>query len=530
MKLVGARVDALTCAYRVELDEEFVAELRKHRDVARRFGRVAFEWRGTTDGIRGAAPFDVGVRWRELAEDKPIVGEFTSLDRARYQIKREPSDRSSVGYRILVLEHGPGGSSFTDDATGEVVETPGWTVEIVWYAETLASWGVDKCLAEGAAIAWRIGKVEEQAIRRVDLCADVAGWEIHPEDAAAIVKRPRASYDVARDASELDELGERKSRSSYVAPTTHEAGKPGVRRVCGLSIGAGGALMCRVYNKVLELSLPGRERKREIEHLRWRDAGWDGVEPVTRVEFQIRGQALRELGLRDPEAMHEAVIDAEGHAVGQRIMRGADGRPLTLSDRLPWVWATMTRWVRLVVPDAGQQFVCRLETQWRWRFLDLVSFGAARPIQRCRIRGVASAAQSLGVALSQAARAGELDRIAQGERAWSTEPAAYPRARAEEILRERIEGLMLRIASPQIIAWLLDRWGDPIEANVRLAHAARARWARFASWEGIEGAEERAPPLIDSTEAASPRASAADPFAHWSQEKGGLSWQTVSTR
>lgn len=513
MILLGARVDALTCAFRVALDEQFLEQLRHRRTVARRHGRAAFEWRAPADlAALGRAEGDVGAVWRHLSEGIPILGELGPSDAGKYHVKREGL------YRLLVLEHGPGGSRFVSDVTGEVIEEPGWTVEIVWYAEALAARGIERCLAEAAAMAWQMGRVLEQAVRRFDLCADVAGWEIHADDAACIVKRPRASYDVATDASEIAELGSRRRRGAprpyeLAGPTTHEAGKPGFRRVCGLSIGAGGALMARIYDKRLELSLAGRERKRTLEHERWREAGWDGEAPVTRIEFQIRGAAIKELGLRDPEAVRETMTDDAGKAIGQRVMRHADGRTVTLSERLPWVWATMLRWVRLVVPDSAQRFASRLQTQWRWRFLELVAFGRVEPIRRCRVRGAASEAQALGVALSQAAKAGELDTVAQGPHAWSEQAHAYARVTAEETLRKRVEWLK-RIETARVVSWLLERaQGDPVDACVHLATVARAKWARHALWEAAEASERGPPPPPPPLPP--PKRRTSDPFATW---------------
>lgn len=296
--------------------------------------------------------------------------------------------------------------------------------------------------------------------------------------------------------------------------TTHEAGKPGERRVCGLSIGYGGATVARIYNKVLELSLAGRERKRALEYAQWRDRGWDEEAPVTRVEFQLKSGALKEFGLRDPEAVRETVVDeTTGKARGQTIAYRADGRPMTLSERLPWLWSTMLRWVRLVVPDPTQRHACRLETQWRWRFLEVVTLGALPPLKRCRVRGKASEAQALGVALGNAAKAGELDAVpwAVDER-WE-EPAMYPRERAQDILEERVRALS-RLQHARIVAWLLERAkGDPVDACVHLATVASAKRSRHAADVEFEvelREREARPPPVEAPP------SRGDPFAHWS--------------
>lgn len=535
MKLVNARVDALVLGFRVLLDERFVQELRAARELAARHGRAGLVWQAPPDLAAAAwtAPPDLvaagasgaGAVWRHLAENKPIVGQLgRSAKRGEYLI-----DRKGI-YRFQIVEHGPGGYRSVLDETGEF-EIPGWTVEIVFYAEAIAEWGLERCLAEAAAMAWQMGRVYEWALRRIDVCVDVAGWEIHPDDAVALLKRSRASFDVATDASEIEELGRRKPAPDAAdarGVTSHEYGTPGKRRVCGLSVGYGGNVVGRIYNKVLELGIAGREHKRAMEHARWKENGWDGEAPVTRVEFQIRGGAIKELGLRDPEAIRETVVDEKGKPRGQRVMRREDGRPVTLTERLPWVWMTMLRWMRLVVPDPAQRHACRLETQWRWTFLELVTFGETVPVKRCRVRGVASEAMALGVALSQAARAGELDDLAIGEDAWSREPHAYARTTAEATLRERVS-LLIRLQIPRIIKSLLERAnGCAIEANVHFANRVFAAWARHADWDAFEKAEARArararppppaespPPDVPAPPPSGVRGTKEDPFAHW---------------
>lgn len=61
----------------------------------------------------------------------------------------------------------------------------------------------------------------------------------------------------------------------------------------GWLIGAGSALMARLYNKRIEIQKSG---KTYLEPL-WREAGWDSVQPVWRLEFQFKREVLDQLGL-----------------------------------------------------------------------------------------------------------------------------------------------------------------------------------------------------------------------------------------
>jgi hypothetical protein len=65
-------------------------------------------------------------------------------------------------------------------------------------------------------------------------------------------------------------------------------------RTCtGWLIGAGSTLMARLYNKQIEIQKSG---KTYLEPL-WREAGWDAIQPVWRLEFQFKREILDQLGL-----------------------------------------------------------------------------------------------------------------------------------------------------------------------------------------------------------------------------------------
>lgn len=61
----------------------------------------------------------------------------------------------------------------------------------------------------------------------------------------------------------------------------------------GCSIGQGGSLSCRLYNKSLELKKTNKVYLHDV----WRDAGWVGEHSVWRLEFQFRRPVLKELGV-----------------------------------------------------------------------------------------------------------------------------------------------------------------------------------------------------------------------------------------
>jgi hypothetical protein len=68
----------------------------------------------------------------------------------------------------------------------------------------------------------------------------------------------------------------------------------------GWSIGAGSALMARLYLKSLECRKTGKDYLLDL----WKRAGWDGETPVWRLEFEFRREVLAQLKLASlPEVM-----------------------------------------------------------------------------------------------------------------------------------------------------------------------------------------------------------------------------------
>lgn len=426
--VVGARVDALTLAYRVRVDDEVVRHLETQAGVAREHGRARVRIRtlfGELRYSRGGSTWNVtNGRWRARIELRATGKE----DRA---------------HDVLSSDDG-------QDAKRE--KEPGWTLEIVWRAQALAELAhVGEAVAESRRVAEGIaaqvitpdgevvigGAVFEARVRRFDLAADVADWQIGREDADRVVHHPRAQQ---------TEFGIQTYRNSG--------------GVTGITVCPGGAIMARCYDKPVELAKDVSEEgcaRREAEELRWMDRGWRG-EPVTRVEFQVRGLALNELGVRDPER----AIDPETGAVIGRLEHAIDG-----------IWARCIRWVRLVNHDKKRRARCSVHAHWKP--LEGVTFfrsptAAPRVHARKRVRGGASTGQTLGCVYSMLAARGLLP------------------AREEDVPQAPASGVALRVreevrtsfvhAAELVTDRLLKRWG-PHEAMSHLAIVGNAVRERF---------------------------------------------------
>lgn len=128
------------------------------------------------------------------------------------------------------------------------------------------------------------------------------------------------------------------------------------RRLSGVTIGQGGKLMARLYDKTLEIKVSGKSWLRDV----WKARGWDGRTPVWRAEFQLRRETLSEFGAT-----------------------GVD----TFLHLRPAIWAYCTEeWLRLTVPSVGDYTSARWPTHPLWQVVqsENTALGAVEPAERVR--------------------------------------------------------------------------------------------------------------------------------------------------
>jgi hypothetical protein len=83
------------------------------------------------------------------------------------------------------------------------------------------------------------------------------------------------------------------SRRAWVTKASSVSQYAQEQTFTGWLVGAGSSMMARLYNKQIEIKKSG---KTYLEPL-WREAGWDGVQPVWRLEFQFKREVLDQLSL-----------------------------------------------------------------------------------------------------------------------------------------------------------------------------------------------------------------------------------------
>jgi hypothetical protein len=192
--------------------------------------------------------------------------------------------------------------------------------------------------------------------------------------------------------------------------------------------------------------------KRNEEHARWRASGWNGEDDVTRVEFQMRGDALKELEAREPAA---------------------------LFSRIDAIWAYATRkWTRLARRGSATR-LDRCETDVRWHAVQHVVFARAdgEVAQRVRQRSPARARLVVGVALNYGASVGAVTPCpVRSGRAYV---AHWSEERATAYVREHIAHAMQRSGSAAADA-LLAAYGAK-DAAAYLIERTNAACARASS-------------------------------------------------
>lgn len=116
------------------------------------------------------------------------------------------------------------------------------------------------------------------------------------------------------------------------------------REFSGWMIGARGVISCRLYNKTLEI----RQSKKTYLFELWHQAGWNGCDPVWRLEFQLKREVLTQKGLSKLS----------------EVMGNLNGL---------WSYAT-TEWLRLTLPNPEDKTRSRWSVHPLWGYLSSVDW------------------------------------------------------------------------------------------------------------------------------------------------------------
>lgn len=505
VQIVNHRVDALVQAFRVKLDEKAIEELKKRGAIARIHGRASFTDK-KNDGWELKVPRrGDGQIWRLRREDHvrlqidpkaaggsrkwsiptEPVADFTQFfpERLASDIARE-GPWKGVGPKPGHIER----ATFAPvkDLDPELEIVPGWTIELIWYAQFIARQKLRSLIDQGWEIASRFGEVQEDRLRRIDLCADIAGFQIGPDDYRNFSRKshvkvfPFTEKPVGDDGFRNCDLEVREVDLPALADMIAEG------TIAGIRVGSGDVVAC-VYDKRKHLKDTAPEDKIAAEESYWKAGGWNGSDPIARCEIRFRGDVLQELGARKPECVDPVT-----------------GEIVSLDRYVPRMWATFLKWLRLTKPSVSKTgkaiAMARRRTDPRWAALsridwleegcdhDPVYCTCKDPIRRIRLRGGASAAQALGAMVSTVGAAGRLDEMP---------PASEDAADYADAPNEKLKALLAILTNwglDVIASALIDRWGSPESAAAHLAiimNASRARFEKNARAGPSEKGEER---------------------------------------
>lgn len=192
-------------------------------------------------------------------------------------------------------------------------------------SELLTKKSLELIIDDLSAIVEGLGSVTEQAaISRVDICADfVTKYHLFEVEDQDWVTR-------------ADDIHNYSNKRTY----------------SGTSIGAGGDISARLYNKTLEMLKKPRPYLEELYLV----AGWSDSQDVWRLEFQFMRDSLRSLGL---------------HYISD-LKKSLSGL---------WNYATFN-WLRHTVPNPTDQTQSRWHTSEWWEVMQSADWGEGDSLSR----------------------------------------------------------------------------------------------------------------------------------------------------
>lgn len=296
-------------------------------------------WRGIDSlelsfpGMVRAARAEDLARLKALAQDRDPAqqaGALLSLCGHLFQVH----DRGARRYPFILQDNrfyikvkGPG-AKFLPLAVAQI------------RSEYLVHRGVEAAVADLAEVVAALGEIEGEAIvSRVDLAADfVSSVNMADWGASAWVTRAEC-----KDA--------------------HTVGE----QFTGWSIGKGGPISARLYDKTLEIAT--RSKKYYLHDL-WGQAGWFAADPVWRFELQFRRAVLAQLSV---STLYD-VLSSRGGL---------------------WQYGT-TKWLRLTVPDPGDATRARWPLHPLWERIAAIDWDdGAEPLTRVYDRNKASGERAI---------------------------------------------------------------------------------------------------------------------------------------
>lgn len=235
--------------------------------------------------IRGVDRLEFGLDIEDYAKEyKPILIELEEK-KAEGQLEGK---MQKIEYNNILLDVGMTGAKFYRYRTickdfmmlfsGKAVkeiskEIP--VIRTILYSGYLWSYGYQEAYYNYLKwLSYFPGSIEKTRLSRLDICLDTDEVEFNEEDKEKFITRA-------------------KSKTTHYVDESYSMGN----KFSGFTIGRGKPMLVRIYNKTLEMQANNKEW---LKHT-WKENGWDGKKAVWRIEFQLRREALKELGIDQVE-------------------------------------------------------------------------------------------------------------------------------------------------------------------------------------------------------------------------------------
>jgi hypothetical protein len=376
---VGARVDWLTLAFRV----------RFSKDVLQSFV--------TTDEEKPprSAPFAVRAylarKYRVASVRLDLPGATPEEDPADFRMRMIGEGKTVLengSCRVILHENAP---RSPDDPEDE----PGWTLAVEWSGVSLIATPWLEAVRQSFRIAEALGEMLAVRMRRLDLCADMAGFPIPGEEGHGWCTRPQLRSRKMRHAKQtpvsrklraergatIRKLVDRYedgeipwSKLADELPEIDETFYYPEGNCTGWRFGKG-PINARVYDKPAEMRMRlhrtsrADKRKEEgdkafAERAWWTANGWRGQGTVVRCEIECRGEFLHEIDIAGGAAGQTARCDIHGAALAGGWRAFADRVEMALDP--VWRYAVGAaedagRKDPLPVDDAGRCVKCKVK-------------------------------------------------------------------------------------------------------------------------------------------------------------------------
>lgn len=158
-------------------------------------------------------------------------------------------------------------------------------------------------------------KIIGTRISRLDICLDIDEIDFFKEDIDKFVTKANK---VARH---------------YVDSDYYEN-----KDFSGLTIGRGGLISCRIYDKTLEIK---KSQKKWFEEI-WKNNGWDNMKNVWRIEFQIRRKALKEFNINSVLDIKQQITELWGYLTQKWLVMKKKCKDSNISR-----WKTHNKWIKV---------------------------------------------------------------------------------------------------------------------------------------------------------------------------------------